>query len=73
LKFLKIIILLCVAIALYQWVNSSGGSVGFVELFPFSRTGNHNFSYNWAASGLILLFLWGLSKLLKKGRGDHSV
>jgi uncharacterized membrane protein YdbT with pleckstrin-like domain len=65
-KLLKIMILLCVVLALYQWINSSGGSVGFVELFPFSRTGNHGFSYNWAAAGLIVLFIWGLTQILKK-------
>ena len=71
-NLIKTLIVGFLTVALYQWVNSSGEPLRLVEVFPFSRIGGHSFSYNWAASGLIILFIYGISKIVKakEKRGD---
>jgi hypothetical protein len=72
-KLIKILIVVFLTVVVYQWVNSSGQPLRLVEVFPFSVVGNHSFSYNWAASGLTILFIFGISKILQaKGKRDDD-
>ena len=67
-RFLSILIVIFLAVVIWNYVNSSVPYLSLVEVFPFSKAGHHDFTYNWTATCLILLFLYGAYKITRKGK-----